>query len=229
MEETLEKKLISNVMPILEKCRPGWDKHHTLAVVYWMKELIKKEGGDAKILITASYLHDVGYFNLIKNYPYKYDEMMEKPKQNHGKRGVGIARGILQNLGGYSILEKEEILHLVEIHDDLDELKTYNELLLFELKADGNNKIGIITELYFYCSIMKRIRNDQCRYGKYVIPYLDRIAKTNKIMAYFFAPDLHPLIDKPLVDIMNAAMAPEVRFYYLRFPADAGTPITLIF
>lgn len=137
MDETLEKKLISNVMPILEKCRPSWDKPHTLAVVYWMKELIKKEGGDSKILITASYLHDVGYYNLVKDHPYKYDEMMGKPKQTHGQRGVGVARSVLQMVGGYSIMEKDEIIHLVEVHDNLDQIKTFNDLLLFEADSLG--------------------------------------------------------------------------------------------
>lgn len=104
-----------------------------------------------------------------------------------------------------------------------------NELLLFELKADRNNKIGIITELYFYCCVMQRIRKGQFLYEKYDIPNLSRISKTNKIIGYFFAPKLHPLIDKALVDDLNGGTAPDVKFHYLKFPAAGGLPINLVF
>jgi len=92
-----------------------------------------------------------------------------------------------------------------------------NELLIFELKAEGNNKIGIITELYFYCCVMQRIQKGQFKYEKYDVVNLDRIAKTKKIKAYFFAPALHPLIDKALVDLLNAGTSPNVEFHYLKF------------
>lgn len=104
-----------------------------------------------------------------------------------------------------------------------------NDLLIFELKAERNNKIGIITELYFYCCVMQRIRKGQFKYEKYHVANLDRIAKTNKIIGYFFAPALHPLIDKALIDFLNAGTVPDVEFHYLQFPKDGGTPINMIF
>ena len=104
-----------------------------------------------------------------------------------------------------------------------------NELLLFELKAEGNNKMGIITELYFYGCVMNRVQKGQFRYEKYDVLNIDRIAKTKRIKAYFFAPALHPLIDKALVDYLNIGTVPDVEFHYLRFPADGGIPVTLEF
>ena len=101
-------------------------------------------------------------------------------------------------------------------------------LLLFELKADKNNKIGIISELYLYCCIMKRAQNNLFRYEK-IVPPLERIIRTNKIEAYFFAPTLHPLIDYDLIDFINAKIAPDVSFHYLTFPVGGGTPIKKIF
>jgi len=101
-----------------------------------------------------------------------------------------------------------------------------NDLLLFELKADGNNKIGIITELYFYCCVMQRVQKGQFKYEKNDVPNLDKIEKTKKINAYFFAPELHPLIDKRLVGLFKAPLAPKLDFHYLIFPKGGGTPIT---
>lgn len=104
-----------------------------------------------------------------------------------------------------------------------------NELLLFELKADGNNKVGIITELYFYCCVMQRIRQGQFLYEKYDIPNLSKIAKTSKIIGYFFAPKLHPLIDKPLVDYLNIGISPDMEFHHIKFSRLGGVPIDLVF
>jgi len=104
-----------------------------------------------------------------------------------------------------------------------------NELLIFELKAEGNNKVGIITELYFYCCVMQRIQKGQFRYEKYDVLNLDRIAKTKKIKAYFFAPALHPLIDRALVEYLNAGTAPDVEFHYLSFPKNGGSPILKVY
>jgi len=93
-------------------------------------------------------------------------------------------------------------------HDD--------ELLLFELKAEKNNKIGIISELYFYYCIMRCVQTGQFKHKKSETD-LERIANTKKIKAYFLAPKLHPLIDQPLMNELNAAMAPNIEFLYLQF------------
>lgn len=127
------------------------------------------------------------------------------------------------------VSNKTKILPKNKSAIDIWGISKKNELLIFELKADGNNKVGIITELYFYCCVMQSVRKGQFLYEKYDILNLSRISKTNKIIGYFLAPKLHPLIDKALVDIINLGMAPDVRFNYLRFPADSRTPITLIY
>lgn len=112
---------------------------------------------------------------------------------------------------------------------DIWGISNNNELLIFELKADGNNKVGIITELYFYCCVMQRIRNGQFKYERYHIVNLDRIAKTNKIIGYFLAPGLHPLIDVTLIDLLNKGTNLDMEFHYLRFPKQGGTPIDFIY
>jgi hypothetical protein len=104
-----------------------------------------------------------------------------------------------------------------------------NELLLFELKIDGYKPLGIITELYFYCCVMRRFQKGQFKYEKNDVPNIDRIAKTINIKAYFLAPELHPLIDKNLIDYLNERIAPDVEFHYLKFPSQGGNPIRLKF
>ena len=101
----------------------------------------------------------------------------------------------------------------------------HDELLLFELKAEKNNKIGIITELYFYCCIMRCVQTGQFKHKK-SDTVLNRIANTKKIKAYFLAPKLHPLIDQPLVNELNAAMAPLIEFQYLLFE-ESSDKITI--
>jgi len=127
------------------------------------------------------------------------------------------------------VSNKTKILPKNKSAIDIWGISKNNELLLFELKADGNNKIGIITELYFYCCVMQRIRKGQFLYEKNDIPNLSRISKTNKIKGYFFAPKLHPLIDKTLVDYLNVGISPDMEFHYIKFPRLGGVPIDLVF
>ncbi|HPT71571.1 MAG TPA: hypothetical protein PLE74_04760 [Candidatus Cloacimonadota bacterium] len=112
---------------------------------------------------------------------------------------------------------------------DLWGISKSNELLIFELKADGNTKVGIISELYFYGCVMQRIQKGQFKYEKHNNSPVDRIAGTRKIHAYFLSPELHPLIDKDLVGLLTMGTAPNVQFHYLRIPTGGGVPITLGF
>lgn len=96
-----------------------------------------------------------------------------------------------------------------------------NELLLFELKAPRNNKVGIVSELYCYCCMMRYVQTGKFKHEKSDSD-LDRIANSRKIMAYFLAPSLHLLIDKQLVTELNAGINPEIEIQYLQFEEIAG-------
>lgn len=91
-----------------------------------------------------------------------------------------------------------------------------NELLLFELKADRNNKVGIISELYFYSCLMRYVQTGKFKHEK-SDQYLDRIADTRKIFAYFLAPSLHLLVDQQLVAELNSGINPGIEIKYLQF------------
>ena len=134
MDEKLEEKLKSEVVKLLEKGRPNWDLLHTLASVYWMKKLIREEGGEEKILVSAMYLHDIGYSGLFTK-KYDYDAVAEVQRR-HQKVGALKAREILQTLP-YTSGEIARITHLVEVHDTLDSLSSKNEIMVMEADTLG--------------------------------------------------------------------------------------------
>lgn len=87
------------------------------------------------------------------------------------------------------------------------------ELVLVELKKQGNCKVGAISELLFYSSLMRDALKG--RFG-----FEDRLPKQNcavsrtdimnctSISAVLLAPDMHPLIQHPaIVTRLNSALA----------------------
>jgi len=46
LDKALEEKVKQRAKAILVECRPNWDWPHTLASVYWMRELIRENGAD---------------------------------------------------------------------------------------------------------------------------------------------------------------------------------------
>lgn len=104
-----------------------------------------------------------------------------------------------------------------------------NELLLIELKAKDNVKVGIITELYFYCCVMKRVQSCKFQYERVISP-LNWIVDTRRIVAYFMAPELHPLInDAELMRSLNKGTEPDVEFHYLSFKDGIGNSLKIEF
>lgn len=77
------------------------------------------------------------------------------------------------------------------------------DLFLFELKAEGNVSMGIMSELFFYSYVVEGIQQ-----GRYNHKTADvRITSTNAVRAYILAPDWHPLIDEKLLSMVNAAFS----------------------
>lgn len=90
-----------------------------------------------------------------------------------------------------------------------------NELLLFELKAGKNRKVGIVSELFFYSCVMQLVREGTFKFKGYDSTDLKRIAVTDKIKAFFLAPDYHPFIDKELINLLNKGTIPKIEFQRL--------------
>lgn len=141
----LEEKVKSKAIEYLEKGKPNWDIPHTLRAVYWMKELIKKEGGNEKILVTTMYFHDIGYPNLQEG--YNFNDLI-KSKPNHSKLGAFEAKKVLGNFEEFSEEEIEKISKLIENHDNKELILTlnpetdeysHNQILVRE--SDGLSKL----------------------------------------------------------------------------------------
>ena len=62
--EHIKAVITELVFPILEECRPNYDVYHAQAVAYWANEISRSQdaGINRNVLITAAYLHDIGYF-----------------------------------------------------------------------------------------------------------------------------------------------------------------------
>ncbi|MBN1792976.1 HD domain-containing protein [Candidatus Woesearchaeota archaeon] len=134
LDPLVEERLKAEVLKILEHGRPGWDVPHTLAAVHWMKELLKGEDGDERVLIPAIYLHDVGYSKVLKKEKKGSYDSVKDAKDDHMKHGVEIAKELLESFD-FSDSEKEEIFHLVAVHDLLEQLSSRNEILIQEADA----------------------------------------------------------------------------------------------
>lgn len=99
---------------------------------------------------------------------------------------------------------------------DLWGINDKDELCVFELKKSGNDKLGIISELFFYAMLMKDMK--QAVKDKYARIQLNHRGfkdfKENKneniVNAYFLVPELHSFLEKPgvkdnFLNILNEA------------------------
>jgi len=135
-----EEKIKELALKFLEKGRPNWDVPHTLAAVHWIKELIKQNGGNERILVTAMYLHDIGYSGQFEE-ECTFDSICSQ-KPSHMKIGAKLAQKVLTRLN-FTKEEIREITHLISIHDNFEEInvENHNESLVFE--ADSLSHIDI--------------------------------------------------------------------------------------
>jgi HD superfamily phosphodiesterase len=126
LKNSIEKSLIKTIREYFGEC---YIYNHTLGAVYWMKELIKKEGGDERILLPAIYLHDIGYPDSLGNKKNNY--MNHKAaKSMHMEVGASISKKILIDLK-FDPTEIDEICHLISVHDTKI-IETFNEQMVFE-------------------------------------------------------------------------------------------------
>jgi len=95
LDKALEEKVKQRAKAILVECRPNWDWPHTLASVYWMRELIRENGADERILIPAMYFHDTGYFGVLDTTGYSYEKIKGGQAEAHDQWGKNCSQGIV--------------------------------------------------------------------------------------------------------------------------------------
>jgi len=89
------------------------------------------------------------------------------------------------------------------------------ELYILELKASGNCKVGILSELFFYTMVMQDEQTGRfiraCDKGK-------SIKNTKQIKAFILAPELHPFITQKVFDLLNEKLRNQkMEFGHIKF------------
>ena len=100
---------------------------------------------------------------------------------------------------------------------DIWGLSNDNELLLFELKAEKNNKVGILSEIFFYVFLMKKLKDGEFLRTQKGKKTLEPLSRAKKIKGFLLAPSLHRLIDENLIMLLNHGSNPDIEFHYIQF------------
>ncbi|HET7528708.1 MAG TPA: HD domain-containing protein [Candidatus Saccharimonadales bacterium] len=177
MNPGAEEVLKARILPELERGRPSWDKPHTEAVVGYIKEIIKNNPQlnlDADVLITAAYAHDWGYGGLFE--AGRPVTMAENTNQKEAHMRIGAKKiEELLNDSAFDYLspyQKQRIIHLVAVHDDLDALKDPDELVLMEADTLGVADVNATTPTHSLDEYKQWLRKtEEKRVGHFITDY----------------------------------------------------------
>ena len=138
-EQTLRQIILKDLE---NKGRKDYDKPHTEAVVFWMKDLLerlKDAQFDSQVLITAAYAHDWGYAGLFDDSDSRSFSTIISRKALHMKRGAEMIEQLLYSrlFRYFSDAQMQRVIHLVSVHDKVRELNSEDELLLMEADTLG--------------------------------------------------------------------------------------------
>ena len=140
LPEDLMTQVETYAVSFLKEGRADWDVPHTRSVVYYADLLAQAAEADRLVLTTAAWLHDIGYHGLFdEGDSSRYGHVQDK-KILHMLRGADMAREFLERdevIRRYTADQRERIIHLVGIHDKLDELRELDELMLMEADTLG--------------------------------------------------------------------------------------------
>ncbi len=106
---------------------------------------------------------------------------------------------------------------------DLWGLSNDNKLLLFELKAETNKKVGILSEILFYVFLMKKVKDREFQLSPKSKQKFETLSQVNKIKGYLLAFSLHRLIDENLIMLLNRGSYSDIEFHYIQF-SDRMSP-----
>jgi hypothetical protein len=142
LDSEVKEFLEDSIFPELERGRPGWDKPHTQAVVYYAHRILGSNTEleiDREVLIIAAYAHDWGYADLFSPDKHgSYAEVKERKKLHMEVGSQKVARLLMDPIFRHlSESRKNRIVHLVAKHDELSELRDTDELVLLEADTLG--------------------------------------------------------------------------------------------
>ena len=97
------------------------------------------------------------------------------------------------------------------------------ELVLVELKKDGNRKVGAISELFFYSCLMRDalagvFKFEERPSKRNCAVSTGDIQRCSRICAVLLAPKMHPLIENPkIMSELNSALARQWPSFPIKF------------
>ena len=164
--DDIENYLNKKILPDLERGRSNFDRPHTVAVVYWLKQIISHSPElnlDRIVLLIAAYAHDWGYADMFsQKQQLQYDDV-KNAKVVHMKVGAEKLQKLL-NGKFFSFLDnkqKKRCVHLVAVHDNLDKLKDKDELVLMEADTLGALDVSFVKPTFDFESNEKYMQEVQ--------------------------------------------------------------------
>lgn len=174
-----ERTLQDIIFPELETGRPNFDKPHTEAVIYYTKQIINNTPNlnlDKDVLIISAYAHDWGYVGLFKNGKLAQLENVKNVKKLHMQISAYKLRHLLKNpvFDFLSTDQKERAIHLVGLHDKLNQILATDEIVLMEADTLGGLDVNRVkptfnkesNEKYMLTTKNKRYSRFITEYGK---------------------------------------------------------------
>ncbi len=180
----------TKVYPILETGDPAWDKPHAQAAAYHMEQILesqKKPELDPVVMILAAYMHDLGYSAYYKPGGSLTKEEYMQAKKGHMIDGVRIAQELLER-EDLTQIQKDKILHLIEIHDNLKELEIVEELVLMEADSLAGLDVDFVKPTFTEEENQKFIESSRRnRFSKFITKYSKNKFEelVNKRMLYY--------------------------------------------
>lgn len=180
----IEEYLREKILPDLEKGRPAFDKPHTLAVVHWLKRIIKyvpELNLDKNVLLISAYAHDWGYAEMFSQGQQLQYADVKNAKVEHMRLGASKLRSLLNDIF-FSFLtdkQKKRCVHLVAVHDSLDDLKNRDEFVLMEADTLGGLDVNLVKPTFDFESNEKYILSvKEKREPKFITEFGKRAVKT---------------------------------------------------
>ena len=144
MENKIEEELKIRVKPLLEKGRNG-DWQHTLRALDYARYLLRYETGEEDIVLSALYLHDIGWgrvdYSDFKNAPFALKKDARSVNL-HMLYGAEMAVEILEEMG-YDPEKISVITSIIAVHDIPDKVFTMdNPSAILVMEADRLDRYG---------------------------------------------------------------------------------------
>lgn len=159
----LEVTAENYALQFLKLGRANWDEPHTRAVVYYAKLVGRAEGLDVTVLAVAAWLHDIGYYGeFSEGESKKYDVVMNR-KEAHMVKGARIASEFVNSDEMRDLFTEEQrqkIVHLVFVHDKIEELSDPYEIVLMEADTLGAIDITKVTPSFDKKNGLNYVEND---------------------------------------------------------------------